>query len=457
MKQISKRALCALAVAGVLLLGALVFVAVYLVRGDDWIVFSGSPHVYTNGNLDAGIVTDRDGTTLLEQTDGARSYAADLTVREATLHLLGDRYGNISSTILEQYADLLIGYNPITGIYRARDERNTLRLTVSAEVQAAALEALGGRAGTVGVYNYKTGEILCAVTAPTYDPDNVPDIAGDTTGAYSGAYLNRLTQATYVPGSIFKVLTAAAALETIEDIEEQTFYCAGTLDIGGDTITCSGVHGTVTLEQALAHSCNCAFAEIALEVGADTLTEYAARAGLLDSYSFDGITTPAGNFDLTDAANSEIAWAGIGQYTDLVSPLGYMVFMGAVAGGGQAAEPYLADAVVAQSGRETYSAEVRMTDSMLSAQTAERLQEMMRNNVVSIYGAQQFGDLTVCAKSGTAEVGGGLSPHATFAGFVLDDDCPLAFIVVVENAGSGSGVCAPIAAAVLRACDSVLN
>ncbi len=213
----------------------------------------------------------------------------------------------------------------------------------------------------------------------------------------------------------------------------------------------------MTLEQALAYSCNCAFAEIAQELGEETLAEYAEKAGVTSSYAFDGVQTEAGSFDLSDAAKSEVSWAGIGQYTDLVNPCGYMVFMGAIAGGGQAALPYLAGAVVTASGRSLYKASVEQTGQMLEPETAERLQEMMRNNVVTSYGAAQFGDLYVCAKSGTAEVGEGLSPHATFAGFVLDEDYPLAFVVVVENAGSGSGVCAPIAAEVLAACADALG
>ncbi len=452
MNQVSKRALCALIVTAVLLLGTVVFCVAYFASGAEWIVFPGSPHVYTGGNLDTGTVTDRDGETLLEQLAGKRTYAEDLQLRKATMHLLGDRYGYIASTVLSEYADALVGYDPVNGIYGIDSEQNTLELTVSADVQIAALEALAGRSGTVGVYNYKTGEILCAVTAPTYDPDDMPDVENDTTGAYDGVYLNRFVQGLYTPGSIFKIITTAAALETIDDVEEEKFDCSGTVQIGGDTITCAGVHGEITLERALAVSCNCAFAEIAKELGRDTLTEYAEKTGLLRAYTFDGLQTQPGQFDLEDAAKSEVAWAGIGQYTDLVNPCGFMVLMGAVADGGQAALPYLASSVADDDGHAVYEAKVRMSDTMLEEETCERLQEMMRNNVVSVYGAEQFGSLEVCAKSGTAEVGEGLSPHATFAGFVLDEDYPLAFVVVVENAGSGSGVCAPIAATVLKAC-----
>ena len=457
MNRVSKRTLCALVIAAVLLLGTMVFCIVYFLNGSDWIVFSGSPHVYTGGNLDTGTITDREGETLLRQLAGERTYAEDLQLREATMHLLGDRYGYIASSVLTEYADVLVGYDPITGIYGMDNEQNTLRLTVSADVQIAALEALAGRRGTVGVYNYKTGEILCAVTAPTYDPDNMPDVENDTTGAYDGVFLNRFVQGVYTPGSIFKVVTAAAALETIDDVEEASFRCSGTVEIGGDTITCAGVHGEITLERALAVSCNCAFAEIAKELGRDTLTEYAIKTGILQPYAFDGLQTQPGHFDLENAAKSEVAWAGIGQYTDLVNPCGFMVLMGAVADGGQAALPYLARSITDEDGRVVYKAQVQMSQTMLEEETCERLQEMMRNNVVSVYGAEQFGELKVCAKSGTAEVGEGLSPHATFAGFVPDEDYPLAFVVVVENAGSGSGVCAPIAAAVLKACADVMD
>lgn len=251
MNQVSRRALCALIIAAVLLLGTIAFCIVYLINGAGWIVFPGSPHVYTGSNLDTGTVTDRDGRVLLRQHSGERTYAEDRQLRMASMHLLGDRYGYIASTVLSEYADMLVGYDPLNGVYGIDTEQNKLELTVCADAQLAALEALDGRHGAVGVYNYKTGEILCAVTAPTYDPDDMPDVENDTSGAYDGVYLNRFIQGAYTPGSIFKIVTTAAALESIEDIEEERFYCDGAVEIGGDMITCAGVHGEITLERAL--------------------------------------------------------------------------------------------------------------------------------------------------------------------------------------------------------------
>ena len=175
-------------------------------------VFRQPAHVYTGTNLTGGKIYDRSGVRILNTT-GGRVYSADEAVREATVHLLGDRYGYISAPLLGNFAEQMIGYDKITGLNEASKGTASARLTISAEVQKAALQALGSYHGAVGVYNYKTGEILCAVTSPSYDPDNIPDIAGDETGTYDGVYLNRFFDAAYTPGSIFKLVTSAAALE----------------------------------------------------------------------------------------------------------------------------------------------------------------------------------------------------------------------------------------------------
>ena len=159
--------------------------------------------------------------------------------------------------------------------------------------------------------------------------------------------------------------------------------------------------------------------------------------------------------DLSNASEADLAWAGIGQYTDLVNACQYMTFMGAIAGGGTAAKPYLV--ARAGSGLTAHKGSTQKMDRVIEESTADKLSEMMRNNVVSIYGTDMFPDLYVCAKSGTAEVGPDEVPNATFAGFIQSNEYPLAFIVIVENGGSGSAVAGPIAGDVLRACVAALD
>ena len=290
MNRIAGRSRFVLILAAVLVLGLVIFSGEYLFQAKEWVVFPGSPHVYRGSNLNCGVVTDRTGAVLLDATDG-RTYSDDRTVRLATLHLLGDREGYISAPAVSEYSSQMVGFDLINGVYSTSGTGGTAVLTISAKAQKAALEALDGRKGVVGVYNYKTGEILCAVSSPTYDPDDVPDLENDSTGDYEGVYVNRFTQASYVPGSIFKVVTTAAALAEIDDIESQTFLCEGSYWVGGDEVVCEGTHGEVTMRQALMHSCNSAFAQIALELGPETLMKYAQQFQITEPLTFDGITT----------------------------------------------------------------------------------------------------------------------------------------------------------------------
>ena len=455
MKRLSNRTIFLLILMGVLVLGLGFFTVRYFLYAGEWVTFQGSPHVYSGSNLSSGKVTDRDGVLLLDSTDG-RVYAEDPVIRAATMHLLGDRYGYISAPVLTEYADYLVGFNPVNGIFGQNQGANTAVLSISAQVQKVAYEALGNYHGTVGVYNYKTGEILCAVTSPSYDPDNMPDVEGDQTGAYDGVYLNRFFQTSTVPGSIFKIVTAAAALETLGDLSGRTFTCNGTLDIGGDTLVCNGTHGAQTLTQAFANSCNVAFGQLAMELGPDVLEAYAEKLGITESLTFDGLTTAAGSFDLTGAADFEVAWSGCGQYNDLINPCQYLTVLGVIANGGEAALPYIMDRVEGgllngyEHGKVT-------TGRVLDRSVTDTVAQMMRNNVVNVYGAWQFPDLEVCAKSGTAELSPGDTPNATFAGFIRDENYPLAFIVIIEHGGAGSAAAAPIAGQVLNACVSVLD
>lgn len=454
MKKVSGRAIFPLILAIVLLAGTVLLCVRYFAKADEWVTFSGSPHVYTGVNLDGGVVTDRDGTLLLDSTDG-RTYSDDAATRTATMHLLGDRYGYIQAPLLGSFADYMIGFDKINGLYGAEGTEANAALTLSAAAQTAAYQALGNYHGTVGVYNYKTGEILCAVTSPSYDPDNMPDVDADTSGAYDGVYVNRFFQAAYTPGSIFKIVTLAAAIETVPDWENLTFTCEGKTIIGGQEIICEGVHGTITLKQALAHSCNVAFGELAGEVGTKALMEYAEKLGLSESFECDGIPVKAGTVDLKDADAGDLAWAGIGQYTDQVNALTFMRAMGRIAGGGTGAEPYLM-AKITRGEKTVYEAKTEMSSRALKAETAAKMTEYLRNNVATIYGDGQFSGLNVCAKSGTAEHEGETA-DAMFAGFCVDENCPLAFVVFVENGGSGSAVAAPIAAKVLQVCAAAIN
>ena len=245
MRKIEKRAVICMALAILLAAGMSVFLIRYFAEGGKWASSAFNRHLYdSNGVLISGTVLDRDGDVLSSVENGHRTYYENETVRKATLHAVGDLYGKIGTGVLNAFADKLTGFDLVNGAFGAERGSN-LYLTLDARYNYEAYRALGGHAGTVAVYNYKTGEILCMVSAPSYDPLNVPKNLEEN-DRYKGAYLNRFLSSAFVPGSVFKTVTLTAALENLPDAETRTWNCTGSVQIGDETITCSGVHGEQT-------------------------------------------------------------------------------------------------------------------------------------------------------------------------------------------------------------------
>jgi peptidoglycan glycosyltransferase len=431
MKRVKRRATAALLLAAALLVGLGIFLLRLYQDGADWAMYRANRSVYQNGVLDTGTLTDREGVVLASAEGGTASYADDAAVRKACLHVVGDYGGFIGTGALNAFADKLAGYSFAFGTTRGAQ---TVALSVDAQLQVTALNALNGRSGAILVMDYETGEILCMVSAPTYDPANPPASFEGT--QYEGVFLNRCLSATYTPGSVFKLVTIAAALENLPDLQGRRFTCNGGITVGGEWVACTGHHGEQTIEQALANSCNSVFGELSLELGADTLARYAAALGITEGHTLDGIPTAAGRFDEAEAGTADLAWSGIGQYNDLACPYSMLRLVAAVAGGGTLTEPTL------QRGGSGGTAR------LLSSGTAERIGDMMEYNVLYEYGQWNFPGLSVCAKTGTAETGNGAS-HAWFVGY-LNDGPPLAFAVVVEHGGGGLAAAGAVANTVLQ-------
>ncbi len=431
MKRVKSRATAALIIAAMIVCGMGVYVFRFVSDGADWASFGANRNVYDNGMLAACTLTDRNGVVLAHASDGKRSYAESASVRTACLHAVGDWAGNIGTGALTAFSKQLSGYSIASGV---SENGGTAALTIDSRLNETAYAALAGRRGAVLVMDYTTGEILCMVSSPAYDPDAGFD---SSDSYYEGAYLNRCLSASYTPGSVFKLITLAAAIENMDDIYSRSFYCSGSRDINGINVKCTGVHGSQTIEQALANSCNCAFAEISLELGADTLYKYAQALGFCSQQEVSGIYTAAGSFQKAPAGSADLAWSGIGQYTDLVCPYAMLRYVSAIASGGSVREGTLLKGARSGSTR------------LLSAETAGSIAEMMSYNVAYSYGSGNFPGLKLCAKSGTAETGDG-SSHAWFTGFLDDSEHPYAFCVVIENGGGGLRNAGAVANTVLQ-------
>ena len=446
MRKVERRALLCVLLGLILLGGLCYFIYEDWHEGGKWAVYEGNRDVYADGDLAKGALYDNCGNLLMRNTADGMVYNDDADVRAACMHITGDKDNNIATGANRIFLDRLIGFDFINGIYSLNNDGEDVYLTLDSDICATAYRALAGRKGTVGVYNYETGELVCMVSSPTYDPQDPPYTIPE------GAYINRLISAAYAPGSTFKLVTAAASIETQDDAYSYEVDCTGSIDYGhGDEVTDLSVHGEVDLKKALEVSCNCYFAKLSEKVGGETLKEYVGKTGLDKSYDIDGMETRAGTFDYPDGGVN-LAWTGIGQYHDMVNPCSMMVYMGAIANGGTAVMPSIIKPSNIVSEKIDEATSALKTEEMIDESTAESLTDMMRNNVENHYGGESaFPGLELCAKSGTAEVEGQDNPNAWFVGFLNDDSNPYAFVVVVENSGYGSEVGGAVANQVLQA------
>ena len=403
-----------------------------------------------------GRVLDRDGDVLSwTEEDGTRRWYDNATVRKATLHAVGDAQGNIGTgrwwplPTSSPATTCSPGPTPPWGRATTSTSPWTPGTTTSP------MRPWPAARGAVASTTTRRGRCCAWCPPPAFDPLNPPSAEElEENDAYEGAYLNRFLSGTFPPGSVYKTVVLSAAIERMPDLFDRTWTCTGSTQVGDGAITCPHAHGEQDISSALANSCNGVFALLAGELGEDVLEEYTVRAGLTSSYRVSGLNTAAGSFDFDGLTANELGWAGVGQYNDLANPCALMVYMGAIANGGTAAVPRLVLKTENALGLPSLPALPRHTQKLVEGDTAAALAELMAHNVTAQYGASRFPNMDVCAKSGTAEVGGGKAPHAWFAGFLRNPDAPYAFVVLVENGGSGADAAGSVAARVL---DAVVN
>lgn len=458
MKMITKRGIFLWIMSLAFVVG-LVFMTVSLVQnGDTWVMKRFNHHVYSNGELiGAGTIYDKDGDVLAETKDGDRVYSDSATTRKSTLHVVGDPKNFISTGVQSVYSARLTGYSLLFGVHNIQKygKGNDLKLTIDRDICDEAYKALDGRKGTVGIVNYKTGEIVCSVSSPSYDVEDVPDNLL-TSERYEGVYINRLLGAHYVPGSTFKLVTAICAIENIPDIYSREWVCDGEYQPkSGVAIKCNANHGKhINFKDALAKSCNSAFAQIAIELGQEKLATTAKELGIGSAVTVSGtIDSYAGHFDTTDKIKlgvDALGWTGIGQGNTRIAPITMLRIVSAVANGGNAVSFNIVDSLANQAGKALDFTLPSNQLSMMNSDVAAKLKEMMRYNVTDHYGESRYKGLNLCAKSGTAQIDSNENHNiAWFVGFMDDSEHPYAFVVVIENGNSGSQTAGPVAKRVL--------
>ena len=451
MKRISNRAISVLVIAALVICGMIVYIIRYVDSGAKWAMYFSRANSASSGEL-----VDRNGTRLAYFSGYENLFSEDELTRQANYHVTGDYWGRTGTGVLSEFAGELQGFDLIHGTTQI--EQSVLRLNIDSRLNNIIYRQLYGltKNGEQDIYaidengndfivraprynaavlvcNYRTGELLGMVSLPTVDPTDADAVPED------GAYINRCLSAAFAPGSVFKLITAAAAIENLPDLDRRSWYCEKEYDIAGVPIICSGAHYTQNFEQALANSCNVAFSQIAGSLGQNTMVKYVRQLGFLDRQKLDGINTAKGNYPTDFVGDPELGWSGIGQSTDLICPYALLRYVAAIANDGIIVEPKLvADGKRADSSR------------LVESSTAQKLKEMMSFNVSYHYGGNDtFPGLRICAKTGTAETGKGTT-HSWFAGFLDDEAHPYAFVTFVEEGGDGLGTAGVVTGRYLR-------
>jgi peptidoglycan glycosyltransferase len=327
--------------------------------------------------------------------------------------------------------------------------------------QRAAIQGLGGRAGSVVAIEPETGKVRVMVSIPDYDPNQIPDRFRELNSAQGSPLLNRATQARYPPGSTFKVVTAAAALDTGK-------FNTGSILDGSSPKTISGVplqnfggqsFGPVTLTDALTNSVNTVWAQVGVQLGKKTMLDYMERFGFGRKPPLD---YPARQMDasgvfergraLDEDDSVDIGRVAIGQERLQVTPLQMAMVAAAVANDGKLMKPRLTDRIVRKDGRVKRRIEADLQTQVISKRAADELAEMMGRVVEEGSGtAAALSGVQVAGKTGTAEVEGGASNQAWFIAFAPVEEPRMAIAVTVERTqGQGGTVAAPLAKQVFQ-------
>ncbi|MEE1733848.1 penicillin-binding transpeptidase domain-containing protein [Streptomyces microflavus] len=356
---------------------------------------------------------------------------------------------------------------------RGRQPGGNVVTTVKESMQRAAYAGLSGRRGAVAALEPSTGRILALVSTPSYDPERLSGTGSAVTDAWtrlnaakSLPMLNRAIRQTYPPGSTFKIVTAAAALDArvVKDADAPTDTPSPYVLPGTRTTLPNEATGCeqASLADAIRVSCNTVMAHLGVEVGLEGMVEAAGRFGFNDT----GLRIPSGvarsNFD-TDMSDDQLALSSIGQFNTTATPLQMAMVAAAVANHGDLRVPYLVDRVTTADGDTVQQQGPRSYERAMSPSTAVQLQRMMVEVVENGTGSNAAIDgVKVGGKTGTAQHGidnSGL-PYAWFISWAQAPDSgrpAVAVAVVVEDASadrsdiSGGGSAAPIARAVMEA------
>lgn len=447
---------------GIVLLGALMLLvgmAVYwqVVRAEE---LAGDARVNAGrlyeeeGRVQRGQILDRNGevlaeTELLPDGNGARRYH-----EASTAHVIGYHSRKYGDSGMEAVADGMLsgraGATVLGGmaldLLHLPRKGGDVRLTIDRKAQQAAAAGMGQFDGAVVAVDPRTGDILALYSSPVFNPNRIDEEWDAIRAHTSHPLINRATQALYVPGSTFKTVTLAAALEHNVVKADTKVTCPERIEVVRFPIVSRNElpgRKTQNIADAYAYSCNTVFADLGLKIGRERLAVMAEGFGITMAVPFP-LETAEGRFGSQDflAGPQGLAVTAFGQGELQVTPL-HLALMAAAAGnGGLIPKPRLVDDGLQAAWRRA-----------MSPQTARALLAMMEHAGRAGHGAPNIAipGVRIGTKTGSAELEAGQPPHAVFIAIAPVEDPRVAVAVLKEHAGSGSLFAAPVAREVIRA------
>lgn len=418
-----------------------------------------------------GSIITADGLTLAEsvqQADG--TYARSYPNGNLAAHVVGyysQQYGtmgieNTQNDTLTGSKDYSSWQNALNSLAGISEPGNSVQLTIDSRIQRAAEQALAGRVGAIVALDPRSGAVLAWASAPTFDNTNIQAAieAANASGGADTSMYDRATLALYTPGSTFKVLTLASALENGLATLDTIYDSPGRMEIGGADVVSIGErgHGKISLAKAFALSSNTVFGQVADGLGAEKLVATARAFGYGQQLGLDFTTAASVMPNPEEMTEWELAWAGAGQPVGQghtpgpqATVMQNALMAATIANNGIAMNPYVVSQILAPDGTVLKTTRGRSLGQAVSSGTAAQVKQAMLDVVQNGTGsAAAIAGVKVAGKTGTAETN---NPNAnsTFVGFAPYDTPTVAIAVVIEQNAKGEETAAAVGGQVLRA------
>lgn len=418
-----------------------------------------------------GSIITADGLTLAEsvqQADG--TYARSYPNGNLAAHVVGyysQQYGtmgieNTQNDTLTGSKDYSSWQNALSSLAGISEPGNSVQLTIDSRIQRAAEQALAGRVGAIVALDPRSGAVLAWASAPTFDNTNIQAAieAANASGGADTSMYDRATLALYTPGSTFKVLTLASALENGLATLDTTYDSPGRMEIGGADVVSIGErgHGKISLAKAFALSSNTVFGQVADGLGAEKLVATARAFGYGQQLGLDFTTAASVMPNPGEMTEWELAWAGAGQPVGQghtpgpqATVMQNALMAATIANNGIAMNPYVVSQILAPDGTVLKTTRGHSLGQAVGSGTAEQVKQAMLDVVQNGTGsAAAIAGVKVAGKTGTAETNNA-NANSTFVGFAPYDTPTVAIAVVIEQNAKGEESAAAVGGQVLRA------